>query len=98
MDQKMSYLDGLILIISMKIKMNAIIYIINDIGKEEETELEDNDINPLNSTWDGVYLITSPYLSEGAPATGELKGLILSLLLIITKNILTSLILQLYKL
>ena len=32
-------------------------------------------INPLTSPWDGVTEFTSPYLSAGAPALGEDKGL-----------------------
>ena len=33
-------------------------------------------INPLTSTGEGVTVFTSPYLSAGAPALGEAKGLI----------------------
>ena len=33
-------------------------------------------INPLNSPEEGVTVFTSPYLSAGAPAQGEAKGLI----------------------
>ena len=32
-------------------------------------------INPLTSPGDGVTVFTSPYLSAGAPALGEAKGL-----------------------
>ena len=32
-------------------------------------------INPLTSTREGVTVFTSPYLSAGAPALGEAKGL-----------------------
>ena len=34
-------------------------------------------INPLISPGEGVTAFTSPYLSAGAPALGEAKGLIL---------------------
>ena len=33
-------------------------------------------INPLASPGEGVTVFTSPYLSAGAPALGEAKGLI----------------------
>ena len=33
-------------------------------------------INPLTSPGEGVTVFTSPYLSAGAPALGEAKGLI----------------------
>ena len=33
-------------------------------------------INPLTSPGEGVTVYTSPYLSAGAPALGEAKGLI----------------------
>ena len=33
-------------------------------------------INPLASLGEGVSTLTSPYLSAGAPAQGEAKGLI----------------------
>ena len=33
-------------------------------------------INPLTSPREGVTVFTSPYLSAGAPALGEAKGLI----------------------
>ena len=33
-------------------------------------------INPLTSPGEGVTVFTSPYLSAGAPALGEVKGLI----------------------
>ena len=33
-------------------------------------------INPLASPGEGVTVFTSPYLSAGAPAQGEVKGLI----------------------
>ena len=33
-------------------------------------------INPLTSPKEGVTVFTSPYLSAGAPALGEVKGLI----------------------
>ena len=33
-------------------------------------------INPLTLPGEGVTVITSPYLSAGAPALGEAKGLI----------------------
>ena len=33
-------------------------------------------INPLISPGEGVTVFTSPYLSEGAPAQDEAKGLI----------------------
>ena len=33
-------------------------------------------INPLTSPREGVTVFTSPYLSAGAPAFGEAKGLI----------------------
>ena len=32
-------------------------------------------INPLTSPGEGVTVFTSPYLSAGAPALGEAKGL-----------------------
>ena len=32
--------------------------------------------NPLTSPGEGVTVFTSPYLSEGAPALGEAKGLV----------------------
>ena len=35
-----------------------------------------NIINPLTSPGEGVSVFTSPYLSAGAPALGEAKGLI----------------------
>ena len=35
-----------------------------------------NIINPLTSPGEGVTVFTSPYLSAGAPAQGEAKGLI----------------------
>ena len=34
-------------------------------------------INPLTSPWKGATVFTSPYLSAGAPALGEAKGLII---------------------
>ena len=34
-------------------------------------------INPLTSPGEGVTVFTSPYLTAGAPALGEAKGLIL---------------------
>ena len=34
-------------------------------------------ISPLTSTGEGVTVFISPYLSAGAPALGEAKGLIL---------------------
>ena len=36
-----------------------------------------NLFNPLTSPGEGVTLFTSPYLSAGAPALGEAKGLII---------------------
>ena len=38
-------------------------------------------INPLTSPGEGVTVFTSPYLSAGAPALGEAKGLIKSFIL-----------------
>ena len=35
--------------------------------------------NPLTSPGEGVTVITSPYLSAGAPAFGEAKGLMVNL-------------------
>ena len=35
-----------------------------------------NSINPYTSPGEGVTVFTSPYLSAGAPAQGEAKGLI----------------------
>ena len=35
-----------------------------------------NTINPLTSPGEGVTVFTYPYLSAGAPALGEAKGLI----------------------
>ncbi len=35
-------------------------------------------INPLTSPGEVVSVFTSPYLSAGAPALGEAKGLIIS--------------------
>jgi hypothetical protein len=43
-----------------------------DVVYEDEKEF----INPLSSSGDGVYIITFPYFGAGAPAQGELKGLI----------------------
>ena len=40
-------------------------------------------INPLTSPREGVTVFTSPYLSAGAPALGEAKGLINFILLFI---------------
>ena len=37
-------------------------------------------INPLTSPVEGVTVFTYPYLSAGAPAPGEAKGLILILI------------------
>ena len=34
-------------------------------------------INPLTQPGEGVTVFTSPYLSAGAPALGEAKGLII---------------------
>ena len=42
-------------------------------------------INPLTSPGEGVTVFTSPYLSAGAPALCEAKGLII-LIMIFTKN------------
>ena len=39
-------------------------------------ELINDIINPLTSPGEGVTVFTSPYLSAGAPALGEAKGLI----------------------
>ena len=36
-------------------------------------------INPLTSPGEGITVFTSPYLSAGAPALGEAKGLIINL-------------------
>ena len=35
-------------------------------------------INPLTSPGEGATVFTSPYLSAGAPALGEAKGLIIT--------------------
>ena len=35
-------------------------------------------INPLTSPGEGVTVFTSPYLSAGAPSSGEAKGLIIN--------------------
>ena len=35
------------------------------------------DINPLTSPGEGVTVFVYPYLSAGAPALGEAKGLII---------------------
>ena len=35
-----------------------------------------NHINPLSSLGEGISVFTSPYLSAGAPALDEAKGLI----------------------
>ena len=37
-------------------------------------------INPLTSPGEGVTVFTSPYLSAGAPALGEAKGLIIEIM------------------
>ena len=34
-------------------------------------------LNPLTSPGEGVTVFTSPYLSAGAPALGEVKGLMI---------------------
>ena len=44
-------------------------------------------INPLSSPRKGVTVFTSPYLSAGAPALGEAKGLIKYLKIIINLEI-----------
>ena len=36
-------------------------------------------INPLTSPGEGVTIFTYPYLSAGAPAQGEAKGLIIKI-------------------
>ena len=38
-------------------------------------------INPLTSSGEGVTVFTYPYLSAGAPAQGEAKGLIFIILI-----------------
>ena len=40
-------------------------------------------INPLTSPGEGVTVFTSPYLSVGAPALGEAKGLMIKYYIII---------------
>ena len=46
------------------------------IKEEQINEEEKNIIIPLTSPGEGVSVFTSPYLSAGAPALGEAKGLI----------------------
>ena len=46
----------------------------NYVTREEFVEFNES-INPLTSPGEGVTVFTSPYLSAGAPAKGEAKGL-----------------------
>ena len=53
------------------------IYENNNVISEDELEFIKDNINPLTSSGEGVTVFTSPYLSAGAPALGEAKGLII---------------------
>ena len=53
---------------------NPLIIQLNDINKDLFRILEE--INPSASPGEGVNVFTYPYLSAGAPAVGEAKGLI----------------------
>ena len=50
--------------------------IISNLPNIQNLDIVNQQINPLTSPDEGVTVFTSPYLSAGAPALGEAKGLI----------------------
>ena len=60
----------------IKIKYNNNINVLRNKYKMKNNKNEFIYINPLTSPGEGVTVFTSPYLSAGAPALGEAKGLI----------------------
>ena len=46
------------------------------LSKDNNNKTQARQINPLTSPGEGVTIFTYPYLSAGAPAQVELKGLI----------------------
>ena len=57
--------------------LKLLIKINENILQRFEVHFTENPINPLTSPGEGVTVFTSPYLSAGAPALGEAKGLII---------------------
>ena len=58
-------------------KIKELIKTAENANKEYDDNKIDAFINPLTSPGEGFTVFTSPYLSAGAPALGEAKGLIL---------------------